>query len=61
VTDPVLISHALRGVRLRCRYGWHKMRLMTRHKIVGGEHDGVYRTVTRCQKCGLVRHEEGRV
>jgi hypothetical protein len=56
VTDPVLVSHALRGVRIRCRYGWHKMRLMTRAKI-----DGQYRTVTRCQKCGLVRHELGRV
>jgi hypothetical protein len=54
--DRVLASHALRGVRLRCRYGWHKMRLMTRSKV-----DGQYRTVTRCQKCGLVRHETGRV
>jgi hypothetical protein len=54
--DPVLTSHALRGVRLRCRYGFHKMRVMTRAKI--GDQ---YRTVTRCQKCGLVRHETGRV
>ncbi len=56
MTDPVLMSHALRGVPYTCRRGLHRMRLMTRVK--SGE---LYTTTVRCLRCGLLRQEIGRV
>ena len=56
MTDPVLVSHALRGIRWRCRNGWHKFRPMTQHTI-----DGLNVKTDRCQKCGTVRRLERRV
>lgn len=52
--DPTNVTH-LRRVSWLCRKGAHRMILITRVKI-----DGEYRTVRRCRRCGLVRHETGR-
>ena len=55
MTDPVLASRVRRTSWL-CRRGAHRMVLITRVKI-----DDEYRTVRRCRRCGLVRHETGRL
>lgn len=55
MTDPVLVTHALRGIRWTCRHGLHRFRLMTAHKI-----DGTYERTERCSRCGTVRTQRGR-
>ena len=56
MTDPVLLSRALRGVPLTCKYRLHRFRLITRRKV-----GVVYTTTSRCARCGTVRIEEGTI
>lgn len=52
--ERVLASHAFRGLPYTCKRGFHRMRLVTRAKV-----NGIYKTTTRCKRCGLVRQETG--
>jgi hypothetical protein len=55
VTDPVLMSAALRGVRWTCRRGFHRYRRMTASQV-----GGIYEQTDRCSRCGKVRTTRGR-
>lgn len=55
MTDPVLVTHALRGIHWTCKLGRHRFRLMTAVKV-----DSTYERTERCSRCGSVRTQRGR-
>ena len=53
MADPVLASHARRGLLWVCRRGLHRWRLTSRSII-----DGQVSTSWRCARCPAARHEQ---